>query len=208
MKTPVARCILRDLGDWEVLQVQMVDQDSPVWERLQKTLVVEFAEQQSGMETKSSENTNSRHLVYDRVRSLRTKKKNRACNRSFLGQHDHPSPGGPEPHGFAGCGAPRERIRVVTRRCIPTAKQESSVRYVPFLVRWRFLEAIVNRRRVEYYMPRVRGIRIFVEKPTAKQPIISQMQAEAGLSREGTMLGAINEWRTWFVVDKTDSSTS
>ena len=45
-------------------------------------------------------------------------------------------------------------------------------------------------------------VRIFLEKPTAKQPIVSQMQAEAGLAREGTVLGAVNEWRTWFINDQ------
>jgi hypothetical protein len=63
-------------------------------------------------------------------------------------------------------------------------------------------QPLVNRRRVEYFVPKMQGVRIFVEKTTAKQPIVSQMQADAGLSREGTLLGAVNEWRTWFVVDR------
>lgn len=45
------------------------------------------------------------------------------------------------------------------------------------------------------------GVRVYVEKNTAKQPLQNSMEAEAGLVRTGTVLGAINEWKTWFVVD-------
>ena len=41
-------------------------------------------------------------------------------------------------------------------------------------------------------------VRVFLEKQTAKQPIQKQMESDAGLVRRGTVLGAINEWRTWF----------
>ena len=63
-------------------------------------------------------------------------------------------------------------------------------------------QPLVNRRRVEYFVPLIVGVRVFVEKPTAKQAVVSQMMADSGLQREGTMLGAINEWRTWIVMDE------
>ena len=72
---------------------------------------------------------------------------------------------------------------------------------------------LLDRRRVSYrgaprlcenVTPTVVGtpdVRCFVEKPTTKQPVQQQMEADAGLVREGSVLGAVNEWRTWFVVD-------
>ena len=44
-------------------------------------------------------------------------------------------------------------------------------------------------------------MRVFIEKSTTKQPIQQQMEADAGLVRTGTVLGAVNEWRSWFVMD-------
>lgn len=77
-----------------------------------------------------------------------------------------------------------------------------------------------DRRRVPYFIPGVADMRVFIEKSTSKQPIQQQMEADAGLVRSGTVLfrpipffptyehqgkclelGAINEWRTWFVAD-------
>lgn len=60
---------------------------------------------------------------------------------------------------------------------------------------------VLNRRRVAYLVEGVMGVRVYVEKSTAKQPLQNSMEAEAGLVRTGTVLGAINEWKTWFVVD-------
>lgn len=48
----------------------------------------------------------------------------------------------------------------------------------------------------------VDNILAFIEKRTSKQPIQQQMDADSGLVRKGTVMGAINEWQTWFVLTR------
>lgn len=60
---------------------------------------------------------------------------------------------------------------------------------------------VLNRRCLEYRLPAVSGIRAFVEKATPKNAVLSEMERNYGFARAGTVLGAINEWRTWFVAD-------
>lgn len=48
--------------------------------------------------------------------------------------------------------------------------------------------AMTDRRRVEYQIPGVADVRVFIEKPVTKQPIQQHMEADAGLVRNGTVL--------------------
>lgn len=59
----------------------------------------------------------------------------------------------------------------------------------------------LGRRSVEYRLSDVTPIRVFVAKAAPKSPLLRDMEADAGLARQGNVLGAINEWRTWFVAD-------
>lgn len=61
---------------------------------------------------------------------------------------------------------------------------------------------VLDRRRVEYHMPAVPTVRVFVEKKAHRNPMQEKLEADAGLARSGSVLGAINEWHTWFVADK------
>lgn len=59
----------------------------------------------------------------------------------------------------------------------------------------------LTRQRVEYQVNEYEGVRVFVEKQTTKQPLQRQLNGDAGLTRDGTLLAAVNEWRTWIVID-------
>jgi hypothetical protein len=50
-------------------------------------------------------------------------------------------------------------------------------------------------------MPAIPNVRVFVEKKAHRNPMQEKLEAAAGLARKGSVLGAINEWHTWFVVD-------
>lgn len=60
---------------------------------------------------------------------------------------------------------------------------------------------VMDRKRVEYSIDNATGVRLFVEKYTTRQPLQKHMDADSGLVRTGTVLGAINEWHTILVVD-------
>ena len=74
-------------------------------------------------------------------------------------------------------------------------------------------EPNLTRQRVEYNrecvvrrisvtkLPDYENIRMFIEKPTTKQILQQKLIADSGLTRDGTLLSAVNEWRTWIVVD-------
>lgn len=160
---PPLQCTLADLDGWIVLQLQIVDEDSPLWTPLQQSLASEFAEQQATMEHGALPKAARRQLVYDPSSANTTVR----------------------PLADPARLAPIEVVLLDSTN-VATASPHP----------------LVNRRRVEYFVPKAPGVRVFVEKPTAKQPIVSQMQADSGLAREGTLLGAANEWRTWFVLDR------
>lgn len=59
--------------------------------------------------------------------------------------------------------------------------------------------SVLDRKRVEYILPDRDDIRVFIEQMVAKQPLQQKMNALHGLSREASLLSAVNEWRTWIL---------
>ena len=59
----------------------------------------------------------------------------------------------------------------------------------------------MNLRMIEYQMLAILNVRVFVEKKAHRNPMQEKLDAAARLERKSSVLGAINEWQTWFVVD-------
>lgn len=62
----------------------------------------------------------------------------------------------------------------------------------------------LDRQLVEYRLPAVAGIRAFLARASSKSPLQRDMNRNCGLARTGNVLGAVNEWHTWFVADHLD----
>ena len=54
---------------------------------------------------------------------------------------------------------------------------------------------------VEYRIAGVAPVRVFVAKAAPKSPLLRDTEVDPGLARQGNVLRAVNEWRTWFGTD-------
>lgn len=61
--------------------------------------------------------------------------------------------------------------------------------------------SVLNRKRVQYTLPEFENVRVFIEQPVTKQPLQQKLNGNFGLMRESNLLSALNEWRTWIVLD-------
>lgn len=59
----------------------------------------------------------------------------------------------------------------------------------------------LTRKRVGYSLPNYNYVRVYIEKPTTKQLLQQKLNGNAGLTREASLLAAVNEWRTWIIMD-------
>lgn len=147
---------LESLTPWIVLQFQTINDENPVWGRIQDILSSEFRPSATPKQP-------SNKLVFD------------------PSQATHQSRSLTEPDRLA-----RLALEQTSTPDAQAAKPSVAL----------------NRKRVEYGLPSIPHVRVFIEMNTTKKPLQQQMEADAGLVRTGTVLGAINEWKTWIVIDK------
>lgn len=160
---------------WIILQLQTLGQDSPAWADLCIALQPEFRAAKVDP------------TVLHRDRSLSSKpprQGNTADSLTF-----DPTQ---ETHAVRQWAQPDLLDAVVVRLVDEPGKDRPAAGPRP--------SDVANRTRVEYSIEGVPGVRLFVEKAAARQPLRRRMQEASGLKREGTLLAAANEWCTWFLL--------
>lgn len=175
---------LRDLSPWLVVQLHHIDEDSPAWEATRRALASKF-------EPVTSSNGDDVHQPVSRPRVDNKPRCNNASSSSSRLVFD------PTENNHTGqvVAEPAQLTTFHVEQVVAPAPDAPPVSGLPRPA------PLLDRRRVEYTITGVGSVRVFVEKPASKHVLQHHLDADSGLTRTGTLLGAINEWHTWIVAD-------